>query len=68
MSRSDDIRMFWDFIIKYERWFSALVVIGLDGGKNRKGEMWTGNLACLFVLISRARLAMHPMIWRTNEK
>ena len=56
----------WKFIIKYEFWFSCLVIIGLYIAEDQTGEMWMGNLAFVVLLIAGTRLAMHPM-WKKGK-
>ena len=56
----------WDFLVKYEFWFSYLVIIGLYIAEDQTGEMWMGNLASVVFLIAGTRLAMHPM-WKKGK-
>ena len=56
----------WDFVIKYEFWFSALVIVGLYIGEYWTNEMWMGNLAVLLFLIAVTRLANHSM-WKKDQ-
>ena len=56
----------WEFIIKYEFWFSFLVIIGLHIGEYKTGDGWMGGLASLVFLIAIMRLASHPM-WKKDE-
>jgi hypothetical protein len=65
--RSKILKSVWNFTIKYEFWFSILVIVGLYVGEYRTGEMWMGNLALLLFLLATTRLAMHPM-WKKDEE
>ena len=56
----------WEFLVKYEFWFSYLVIIGLYIAEYQTGEMWMGNLAFVVFLIAGTRLAMHPM-WKKGR-
>jgi len=56
----------WDFVIKHEFWFSALVIVGLYIGEYWTNEMWMGNLAVLLFLIAVTRLANHSM-WKKDQ-
>ena len=61
------MKTLWDFIVKYEFWFSSLIIFGLFIGEYQTREMWMGNLALLLFMISGTRLAMHPM-WKKDEE
>ena len=61
------MRTLWDFIVKYEFWFSCLVIIGLWIAEDQTGEMWMGNLAVVVVFIAVMRLAYHPM-WKKDKE
>ena len=61
------MKTLWDFIVKYEFWFSCLVIIGLWIAEDQTGEMWMGNLAFVVVLIAVTRLASHPM-WKKDKE
>ena len=61
------MRTLWDFIVKYEFWFSCLVIIGLWIAEDQTGEMWMGNLAFVVVFIAVMRLAYHPM-WKKDKE
>ena len=58
----------WDFVIKYEFWFSALVIVGLYIGEYLTEKMWMGSLAVLLFLIAGTRLANHAMWEKDQEK
>lgn len=60
------MKTLWDFIVKYEFWFSCLVIIGLWIAEDQTGEMWMGDLAFVVVLIAVTRLASHPM-WKKDK-
>lgn len=57
----------WQFVKKYEFWFSTLIIFGLYIGEYRMREMWMGQLAFLLFLIAGTRLAMHPM-WKKDKQ
>lgn len=61
------MKLLWDYIIKYEFWFSVLVVVGLYFGEYRTGGIWLGSFANLLVVIAIMRLAYHPM-WNKDEE
>ena len=56
----------WEFIIKYEFWFSCLIIIGLYIGEYKMSEMWMREVAFVVFLIAGTRLASHP-IWKNNK-
>lgn len=58
----------WDVLVKYEFWFSYLVIIGLYIAENQTGEMWMGELAFVVFLIAGTRLASHPMWKKKNSE
>ena len=60
------MKTLWDFVVKYEFWFSCLVIIGLWIAEDQTGEMWMGNLAFVVVFIAVTRLASHPM-WKKDK-
>jgi hypothetical protein len=60
------MKMFWNFVIKHEFWFSALAIVGLYIGEYRTDEMWMGGLAFLLFLIAVTRLANHSM-WKNDQ-
>ena len=60
------MKTLWDFIIKYEFWFSFLIIIGLYVGEYQAGEIWMGSLATMLFLIATTRLAYHPM-WKKGD-
>jgi hypothetical protein len=61
------MKTLWDFLIKYEFWFSFLIIIGLYIGEYRMSEMWMGELAFVMFLIAVTRLAYHPM-WKKDKE
>ena len=61
------MKTLWDFIVKYEFWFSSLIIFGLFIGEYQTRGMWMGNLAFLLFMITGTRLASHPM-WKKNKE
>ena len=62
------MRSIWDFIVKYEFWFTILLVFGLHIGEYKAGGGWMTGLANLVFLIAIMRLASHPMWNKDKEK
>ena len=62
------MRSIWDFIVKYEFWFTILPVIGLYIGEYKAGGGWMAGLANLVFLIAIMRLSSHPMWNKDKEK
>ncbi len=60
------MKTLWNFIIKYEFWFSTLIIFGLYIGEYRMRETWMGNLATLLFFVAIMRLASHPM-WKKSK-
>ena len=60
------MKTLWDFLIKYEFWFSFLIIIGLYVGEYIMSGMWMGELAFVVILIAVTRLAYHPM-WKKDK-
>ena len=60
------MKTLWDFLIKYEFWFSFLIIIGLYVGEYIMSGMWMGELAFVVFFIAVTRLAYHPM-WKKDK-
>ena len=61
------MKTLWDVLIKYEFWFSFLIIIGLYIGEYIMSGMWMGELAFVVTLIALTRLAYHPM-WKKEKE